>query len=467
MQSVFTNTRNAGTRSSTKFATSSWGVLLTMATVVLLLAGISPARHAYGASNATPVIKGKLTLFTFPAGVSNSVSTAMNDLGDVVGNAIVNGNSRAFEWNHKTKKAVLLGVPAGHIASYASGINDHGYISANAISSAGYVVHAYVVSIKGSKPLWTPLPGSTAKVQPAANTHAIASNNDIAGSAVVGGVPLAAVWHFYAPNKWKFMYDPYSAGAAGGVANALNGKPSFAFGHVIINGGQPKATIWNNTGSTGKIVKIKLRKGSVLFPPRRSARTRVLSLGVINPGMLDDLDIVGAECAQLGKFLYCYFLIVQYDPQTDRPVATYEMWGYFDLSSEFVDTQDQQLGPPAGTSTPVGSYIGTIMPAVPGSARGRLANRVNPLSAARKPVEIVGHATLTKTHQQVGTIWFDRGNGTRPVSRIVNDLVTRPANTSIWDVAGATLNKSGKGDLAVTASGPSGFIAGKIRQQIK
>jgi len=299
------------------------------------------------------------------------------------------------------------------------------------------------VTIKAGKPLWIALPATSTNVQIPADTTAIAANNDVAGSAVVSGVPLAVVWHFHAPNKWKFMSNPYPIGAAGGAAETLIGKPSYAFGHVFVNGGLPQATIWNDTGPTGKIVKVVLPKPSATHSVEHGASPKpVLSESY------DFADFAAAAVRTGYSNNNGYRLAVVcgwIDPMTRTPIAT-------TVNPVTLTANNLTIGKGVRVLVPSGNY-GLEMQSV--------------AVAGKQEVVVAGHMVYKSGNQEVGAIAFYKSGGP-PTALDLTGIVPSMPGTTVYNATGVTMNTAGNtGEISVTFDKARIYTAGVIKGDIR
>lgn len=167
-------------------------------------------------------------------GAVNSYATAINDAGQVAGYSLdADANAQAFRWS-ATEGMIALGVLPGTVSSFARGIN-----------SSGQVVGESTGRSSGQRPFrWTPGKGmedlGSFDTDPDAGATAVSSSEDIAGFSSDGryyGIERAVVW---LANGVKKIIDGCGDGAfrfygCYASANAINGAGEIA-GSSEVNG---------------------------------------------------------------------------------------------------------------------------------------------------------------------------------------------------------------------------------------
>jgi hypothetical protein len=170
------------------------------------------------------------------SGLKSLTLVAMNDNGDIVGNAREDKRSViVVDLAAGTRSAhlLILQKPSGLTNVSASGINDAGIVSAQAWRSSGHRV-PFVVFFHGRGHIWWQLPGRQASYEVAG----IAANGDVAGTMMSSsGLAERAVEWFFQPGYEGPVARPYAA------AFSLKRSPGFTRSSA--------SSIWSNGRRSG------------------------------------------------------------------------------------------------------------------------------------------------------------------------------------------------------------------------
>lgn len=178
---------------------------VTAVVVVVATAGALRARPAH-----TGTAHYNISRLAVPSRFKNISIVAMNDSADVVANASVDGKPVVVvirSANNASPTVIVFPTPSGSISISASGIDDQGAISAQAVRAGGWLV-PYVGFSSSNSHSWSRLP---VKQRASYSVAGMAANGDVAGTMMSAkGRPGRAIEWKYAGREMQPGGKPYN-----------------------------------------------------------------------------------------------------------------------------------------------------------------------------------------------------------------------------------------------------------------